>query len=390
MSVVRTHNIPHDVAAQPVTQGRVFVVGSSNVDLVAYVNRFPRAGETLFGKEFETKFGGKGANQAVAAAKLGARVTMLTMIGTDNFGDNYLKHYEELKVDTSLILRTDKAATGIATIAVDGEGENCIIVVPGANACLTPEAVRAAPSLAEKMSGCSVFVIQNEVPASTNAALIQEASTRGLITMFNAAPATDLEEPYRSQLLSHADVICVNEEEATALTGCAVDSEEDCDKAAAELLKVMGGDGFVLLTLGKRGCMVHGRPRGNSTGEVVTSRAPAGKVETVVDTVGAGDCFMGATATYLASVFANLDGSTCPITASSGAAGSDDVSVASVSSASDPESLLRRRRTLLAKYLSLASSRANIVAAESVQRKGAQSSYPDAAEVPAFFAEQSS
>lgn len=353
-------------------EGRVFVMGSSNMDLITYTPRFPRAGETLIGKTFEQKFGGKGANQAVAAAKLGSRVTMLTMVGTDDFGRQYVSRYDSLSVDTSLVLKTNDAATGIATIAVDDQGENNIIVVPGANGCLTKEAAMGNESLIAKLDECSVFVIQNEVPASTNAAVLKLAQTRGLITIFNAAPATNLEEPFRTELLKTADVICVNEEEATALTGCAVESEEDVTAAAAALLKVMGGDGFVLLTLGKRGALVYGRARGTADETpLVNALSSAIKIApgNVVDTVGAGDSYTGATATYVASAFAKVEGVDTE--------GKGDVS--------DPCALLKRRRTLLTEVLPVAAGRSNLVAGISVQRHGAQASYPDASEVPAFF-----
>jgi ribokinase len=165
---------------------RICVVGAANIDLISYIPRLPRMGETLHGTRFHMGYGGKGANQAVMAAKLGAKVVMVAKLGRDVFGEGTLENFKRWGVDTAHVSFTDQAFSGVAPIAVDPQGRNSIIIVTGANDLLSPEDVaRARPAIASSQ----VTVCQLDAPLDTSLAALKIAREQGVTTIFNPAPA---------------------------------------------------------------------------------------------------------------------------------------------------------------------------------------------------------
>ena len=271
------------------TAGGVVVVGSANVDLVTNAPRMAQPGETLMGTRFEQLFGGKGANQAVAAALLGSTVSMVAKLGADNLGEATLANFRSLGVDTEYVTTTAAAASGVAQITVDAKGQNEIVIVPGANAELCAADVDAA---AAAFARSRVLLTQLEVPVPTTLAALRAGRTAGLVTVFNSAPAPT--EPLPDELYGLCDIVCPNESETALLTGMRTDTIEECEAAARAILAK--GSKAVVMTLGARGCMLvePGQP-------VVHVPVPAGlQAERVVDTTGAGDGFLGAMAHMMA------------------------------------------------------------------------------------------
>ena len=258
---------------------KVCVVGAANIDLISYVPRLPRVGETLHGTQFRMGYGGKGANQAVMAARLGAEVTMVCKLGRDVFGEGTLENFRAHGVDTTHVTFTEDAFSGVAPIAVDPEGRNAIIIVTGANDLLSLDDLeRARPAIA----AAAVVVCQLELPVETTLSALRIAREEGVRTIFNPAPARD---DLPDELFRLSDVICPNEPETELLTGMPAG-----EGAARELLA--RGAGAVALTLGKHGCLL---VEGDSVTEVPVEPVRA------VDTTGAGDAFVGALATFLAA-----------------------------------------------------------------------------------------
>jgi ribokinase len=263
----------------------ILVVGSLNMDLVVQMPAIPRPGETLLGGRFATFPGGKGANQAVAAARLGSHVSIVGKVGGDAFGEQMLRILSEEGIDTRFISIDPQSATGVALITVDAQGQNSISVASGANYHLTVEEVRQAW---EQMLEVDLLVMPLETPIATIRAAAQVAKERRTRVILNPAPAQDLDE----SLLRLIDVIVPNESETERLTGRTIKNQEDACQAGAELLK--RGASSALLTLGERGALlVEG-----SSEKPVFEHIPAFPVP-VVDTTAAGDSFVGALATGL-------------------------------------------------------------------------------------------
>ena len=257
----------------------VVVVGSANVDLVTCAPRFARPGETLLGSRFEQLFGGKGANQAVAAALLGSRVSMVAKVGADSLGASTLGNFASFGVDAAHVGQTKTAASGIAHIVVDGAGENQIIIVAGANGELAPADVDEADAA---IAGAKVVLTQLEVPLATTMRALERGRKAGALTVFNAAPAPT--EPLPDALFALCDVVCPNETETAILTGLKTGTDEECVVAARAILAK--GAKNVVLTLGARGCCLV------RAGETVWVPVPAGfEAADVADTTGAGDLF---------------------------------------------------------------------------------------------------
>jgi ribokinase len=261
---------------------KITVVGACNIDLISYVPRLPALGETLHGTRFQMGFGGKGANQAVMAAKLGADVTMITKLGRDVFGENTLKNFEQLGISTRHVHFTDQASSGVAPIAVDPEGRNSIIIVTGANDLLTPAEIEAAKV---DIAASSVMVCQLEIPLGLNLAALRLARAAGVSTIFNPAPA---KSNLPAEIYRLSDVFCPNETETHLLTGMPVTTLAEAESAARELLA--RGTGAVILTLGERGSLVV------TPGD--TQHVPARTVK-AVDSTGAGDAYVGSLAYFL-------------------------------------------------------------------------------------------
>ena len=261
---------------------RIVVVGSLNMDLVIRTPRFPGPGETIIGSAFHTIPGGKGANQAVAAAKLGARVSMVGRVGDDAFGAQQLANLSQLGIDVSHIQRDPKAATGVALIVLDEQGQNSIILAPGANMRLTLADLEVAE---DALASAAILVLQLEIPQEVVEQAIKVARAHGVIVLLNPAPARRLPPT----LLSQVDVLIPNESETALLTGTEVDDIESSWRAAARLRAA--GVGTVILTLGGRGALL-------LEGQKAT-HVPGYRVD-VVDTTAAGDAFVGGFAVGLA------------------------------------------------------------------------------------------
>lgn len=255
----------------------VIVAGSINMDLVATAEAIPRPGETLTGETFSRFPGGKGANQAVAAARLGAPTTMVGCLGSDSFAADLRTHLSDN--DVRIRVAEVDAPTGTAMIVVDAAGENSIVVIPGANARLRPA------TLAETaVHPGDVLVAQLEVPVDTVAAFFKRGRAAGSVTVLNAAPAV----PEAVPLLSLADILIVNEIELSFFSGMAASSREEQIDAALACRRFR--DQVVVVTRGKEGFFAIDRD------EVIEHPGHAVKA---VDTTGAGDCFVGALAARL-------------------------------------------------------------------------------------------
>jgi ribokinase len=246
------------------------------MDLVVRAPRHPHVGETIIGSDFGTYPGGKGANQAVAAARMGGAVKMVGRVGQDDFGQALLRNVSDNGVDTTFILRDPHSATGVALITVDDAGQNTIVVASGANARLTPEDVARAKSVFE---GASVLVLQLETPLLAITRAIEIAQHYGLWVVLNPAPAQKLD----AGLLASVDYLIPNQTELALLAGV---------QPLEEAVAVLQGWGVpnLIVTLGERGVLI-------AQGERQT-HLPAHPVE-VVDTTAAGDAFVGAFAVAL-------------------------------------------------------------------------------------------
>ena len=265
---------------------KIAVVGSANVDLVLRTERMPIKGETLIGDAFDIFTGGKGFNQAAAAARLGADVTLIAKIGDDPFADILRTAIDTENINTEFVKTDTEVGTGVAMIVVEPDGENSIIVVPGANMRLTPADIDVAQnSIAE----ADVLLLQLETPIDTSEHAIEIAKANETIIILDPAPA----RPLPARLLSQVDILKPNEVEAGVLSGRAVSTPEDGVAAAKALQSQIASDGLsaVVLTLGQQGVLTYTQTQ--------MTHLPAIAVETV-DTTGAGDAFSGALATALA------------------------------------------------------------------------------------------
>jgi ribokinase len=265
------------MAKQPL----IAVVGSANVDLTTFNDVFPRPGETIFGKKFDLGFGGKGANQAVAARLCGANVGMVAKVGSDLFGPATIKNFEAQGIDAKYVGIAEGASSGVAPIFVEPSGQNRIIVVKGANDLLSPEDVDTAAPLLRK---ADTIVMQFEIPLRTVYYTVAFAKDNGIRCIVNPAPA----QPVDFAAVGAAAYFIPNETEAEIITGMPVKSVDDAKKCAEFLLHK--GMQRVVITLGERGSLVAG-----SDG---VEHVPAFKVQ-AVDTTGAGDAFIGSFAVFL-------------------------------------------------------------------------------------------
>ena len=301
--------------------GRVFIAGSINMDVVATADRHPRVGETIAGKQVLYFPGGKGANQAVAASRLGVRTTLIGRLGKDSFGGELKAFLGAQGIDLGSLKETAEAHTGTAIITV-AEADNTIVVIPGTNALVSVDDVAAVP-----LAKGDVAVSQFEIPLPTIAAFFQRARAAGATTLLNPAPAQKMS----SELLELVDILVLNETELGFLAGTELSDSDE----TARIIDVARGlqaraDQTICVTLGKRGVLALAASE---------EFAVPGRAVQAVDTTGAGDCFVGALAAQLAE----------------GAA------------------------------LRAALAFANIAASVSVQRMGAGPSMPTAAEVAAIL-----
>ncbi|MBR3219697.1 MAG: ribokinase [Thermoguttaceae bacterium] len=270
--------------SQPSEKPSIVVVGSSNTDMVIKADHLPVPGETILGGEFMMAAGGKGANQAVAAARLGGQVTFVSRVGSDSLGEQAIAGYRAEEIDTSLIQRDEKP-TGVALILVDDKGQNVISVAPGANYRLSPaDADRAEEVIAQ----AKMVVVQLETPLDTIERTAKIAARHGVPVILDPAPAPS--QPLSDELLAGITYIKPNETEASRLTGIDVVDEASAARAA-EVLLAKGLRG-VIITLGAAGALV-------VPAEGQAQVLPSKKVD-AVDATAAGDCFCGALAVALA------------------------------------------------------------------------------------------
>ena len=257
---------------------RIVVVGSINMDLVAMMHRLPKPGETVSGETFQTISGGKGANQAVAAARLGARVSMIGRIGDDSFGVTLRTNLNSAGVETSHVKVTTGVSSGVALIGVEHSGANAITVIPAANGQLTADDVRSGQDM---IKTAKALIVQLETPIETVAAAIQIAKEYNVLTVLDPAPAPN--GPLPRELMA-VDILSPNQTEAEALTGIAVIDWESA-KHAAEAMQTLGAN-TVVLKMGGLGALVY-------TNDGSIHQIAACKAE-IVDTTAAGDAFTAA------------------------------------------------------------------------------------------------
>jgi ribokinase len=261
---------------------KVVVIGSANVDLTVKVNRLPEAGETVSEGEFYTSFGGKGANQAVAAHRAGSEVKFFAKVGLDENGEAIVKNLQGLGLSTEGILRHASLPSGVALIMVDRAGNNAIAVAPGSNRAFTAEDIHRAETA---LSWAGVLLIQLEIPLSAVREALHLAKAYNLVTILNPAPAA----PVPSEVLSLVDILTPNKTEAALLTGISVEDPDQAARAGKELIGL--GCTQVITTLGKDGCCWVER----DAVRVFPSFPVTG-----VDSTAAGDAFNGALACAIA------------------------------------------------------------------------------------------
>lgn len=260
----------------------IAVVGSNNVDLITYIDRMPKEGETIEAPEFEMGCGGKGANQAVAASRLGATVRMVTRVGNDIFAANTVKNFDDNGIDTEWVLETT-GSSGVAPIFVDRESNNSIIIVKGANGLLSPQDVADA---GDAIAECKLLVLQLEIPLETVYAAIDLAVERGVPVLLNPAPADTRLDP---EYVAKCTYFVPNETELSLLAGKDLETIEEITEAGKKILAESKLEN-IIVTLGSRGSLWL-----TETDEVLIDST----VVEAVDSTGAGDAFIGCFATRI-------------------------------------------------------------------------------------------
>jgi ribokinase len=260
---------------------RIAVVGSANIDLTTFTDRFPKPGETIFGDSFDLGFGGKGANQATASRLCGAEVFMVARVGSDLFGPATIENFKKLGIDATHVKQIEGVSSGVAPIFVEPNGQNRIFVVKGANDRLKSADVDAAADLLKTVD---CMVLQFEIPLETVYYSVRFARENGIRCIVNPAPA----QPVDLQALTGLDYFVPNESEAETITGMPVRNVDDAKKCAEKLLG--GGMKRVILTLGANGSLLAGRDG--------VEHIPAFSVKSI-DSTGAGDAFIGSFAVFL-------------------------------------------------------------------------------------------
>jgi len=260
---------------------RIAVVGSANIDLTTFSDRFPKAGETIFGQKFDLGFGGKGANQAVASRLCGADVFMVARVGDDLFGPATIQNFQKLGIDATHVKQVEGVSSGVAPIFVEPSGQNRIFVVKGANDLLKPADVDAAADLLRTVD---CMVLQFEIPLETVYYSVNFARKNNIRCILNPAPAQAID----MNALTGLDYFVPNESEAEAITGMPVRNVEDAKKCAEKLLS--SGIKRIIVTLGANGSLLASHEG--------TEHIPAFSVNSI-DSTGAGDAFIGSFAVFL-------------------------------------------------------------------------------------------
>ena len=260
---------------------RIAVIGSANIDLVTFTDRFPKPGETIFGDKFDLGFGGKGANQAVASRLCGADVFMVARVGSDLFGPATIENFKKLGIDATHVKQVEGVSSGVAPIFVEPSGQNRIYVVKGANDLLKPADVDAASDLLKTVD---CIVLQFEIPLETVYHCVSFASKNGIRCIVNPAPA----QPVDLKSLNGLDYFVPNESEAETITGMSATTVDAAKKCADKFLS--GGVKRVIITLGANGSLLASRES--------MEHVPAFSVKSI-DSTGAGDAFIGSFAVFL-------------------------------------------------------------------------------------------
>jgi len=260
---------------------RIAVVGSANIDLTTFTEKFPKAGETIFGQKFDLGFGGKGANQAVASRLCGADVFMVARVGSDLFGPATIQNFKKLGIDATHVKQIEGVSSGVAPIFVEPNGQNRIWVVKGANDLLKPADVEAAADLLKTVD---CIVLQFEIPLETVYYSVSFAGKNGIRCIVNPAPA----QPADMNALAGLDYFVPNESEAETITGMPVRNVDEAKKCAEKLLSA--GVKRVIITLGANGSLLASREG--------MEHIAAFSVKSV-DSTGAGDAFIGSFAVFL-------------------------------------------------------------------------------------------
>lgn len=260
---------------------RIAVVGSANIDLTTFTDQFPKPGETIFGQKFDLGFGGKGANQAVAARLCGAEVFMVARVGSDLFGPATIENFRKQGIDPTNVKQVEGLSSGVAPIFVEPNGQNRILVVKGANDALKPADVDAA---ADVLQTVDCIVLQFEIPIETVYYTIRFAQKHGIRCILNPAPA----QPVDIAALKDLDYFVPNESEAEAITGSPVKTVEDAKRCAHKL--VDGGIRRVIITLGANGSLLASHDDSEHVAPFAVNS---------VDSSGAGDAFIGSFAVFL-------------------------------------------------------------------------------------------
>jgi len=263
-------------------QPRIAVIGSANIDLTTFTDRFPKPGETIFGQKFDLGFGGKGANQAVAARLCGAEVFMIARVGSDLFGPATIENFKKLGIDTTHVKQVEGLSSGVAPIFVEPSGQNRILVVKGANDALRSDTIDEA---SETLKTVDCIVLQFEIPLDTVYYAVAFARKHRIRCIVNPAPA----QPIEISALAGLDYFVPNESEAETITGIRVSNVEEAKQCASVLL----GSGMkrTIITLGANGSLL--------AGEKLSEHVAPFPVESV-DSTGAGDAFIGSFAVFLA------------------------------------------------------------------------------------------
>ncbi|MBD3195173.1 MAG: ribokinase [Candidatus Lokiarchaeota archaeon] len=275
--------------SQPNENEGVVIIGSSNMDFNVYSERLPNPGETVTGGVFQQALGGKGANQAVAAARSGSETTFIGKVGKDAFGDQMITNLSQEGIDTAHIIRDPTEASGIAFILIDKNGENMISVAPGANAQLKPQDIETHKKLISKTR---VVIAQMEIPLKTLEKIYEIAQDKDVIKILNPAPL----KPLSTQLLEKIDIIIPNEGELlrlNSLLGFKSNEDPKIDNLKQACLNISGlGINHIITTLGAEGSLIYDSNKNEFM------RVPSFKVK-AIDTVGAGDCFNGVLSSML-------------------------------------------------------------------------------------------
>ena len=268
---------------------RIAVVGSANIDLTTFTEQFPKPGETIFGQKFDLGFGGKGANQAVAARLCGADVFMVARVGSDLFGPATIENFKKLGIDATHVKQVEGLSSGVAPIFVDPSGQNRILVVKGANDAIKPADVDAA---ADTLKSSDCIVLQFEIPLETVYYTVGFARKHGIRCILNPAPG----QAVNMRALEGLDYFVPNESEAETIAGMPVRNVEDAKEVAGKLLS--GGIRRVILTLGANGSLLAGKEG--------MEHLPAFSVK-AIDSTGAGDAYIGSFAVFLAEGIAERE-----------------------------------------------------------------------------------